>query len=82
MTEPRPSYAPESATPGRPRGRAWSVAGIICGVLAVVLIPILFGPLGVVFGIVGFVKGDRGPGLATVIGLVVGVALLSAMNQT
>ena len=86
MTEPRPSYAPESATPGRPRGRAWSVAGIISGVRAVVLIPILFGPLGVVFGIVGFVKGDGAPGIAAmivgVIGLVVGVVLLSVMNQT
>ncbi len=90
MTEPRPSYAPESATPGRPRGRAWSVAGIISGVQAVVLIPILFGPLGMVFGIVGFVKGDGGPGIAAtivgviglVIGLVVGVVMLSVMNRT
>jgi hypothetical protein len=49
----------------------------------------LFGPLGVVFGLVGFVKGDRGPGIAAmfvgvlglVTGLVVGVVLLSVMNQ-
>jgi hypothetical protein len=40
----------------------------------------------VVFGIVGFVKGDGGPGIAAmivgVIGLVVGVVLLSVMNRT
>ena len=42
-----------------------------------------------VFGIVGFVKGDRGPGIAAIIvgvlgfvtGLIVGAVLLSVMNQ-
>jgi hypothetical protein len=46
--------------------------------------------LGVVFGIVGFAKGDRWPGLAAiivsvlglVIGLFVGLVLLSVVNQT
>ena len=90
MSEPRPSFAPENATPGRPRGRGWSIAGIISGVLAVFIVPILLGPLGVVFGIVGLVRGDRGLGIAAiivsilgfVIGLLVGVVLLSLMNQT
>jgi len=90
VNEPRPSYAPGNATPGRPRGRAWSVAGIISGILAIFLIPVLFGPLGVVFGIVGFVKGDRGLGIAAiivgvlgfVIGLIVGALLLSFLKQT
>ncbi len=90
MTEPQPSYAPENATPGRPRGRGWSIAGIISGVLAIVVVPILLGPLGVVFGIVGLAKGDRRLGITAiivsvlgfVIGLVVGVILLSVINQT
>ena len=90
MSEPRPSFAPENATPGRPSGRGWSIAGIISGVLAVLIVPILLGPLGVVFGIVGLVRGDRGLGIAAiivsilgfVIGLLVGVVLLSLMNQT
>ena len=89
MSEPRPSYAPENATPGRPRGRGWSIAGIISGVLAIFLLPIVLGPSGVVFGIVGLVRGDRGLGitavvvgvLGLVIGLVVGVLLLSLTNQ-
>ena len=89
MSEPRPSYAPENATPGRPRGRGWSIAGIISGVLAIVIVPVLLGPLGLVFGIVGFARGDRGLGitaiivsfLGLVIGLVVGLVLLSLMNQ-
>ena len=90
MSEPRPSYAPENAAPGRPRGRGWSIAGIVSGVLAIFLVPVLLGPLGVVFGIVGFARGDRGLGIAAiivsilgfVIGLAVGVLLLSLMNQT
>lgn len=88
MTEP--SYAPENATPGRRPGRGWSIAGIICGVAAVVLVPILLGPLGVILGIVGLVKGDRTLGIVAVVvsilGLVLGLVLsafvVSLMNQT
>ena len=90
MTEPRPSFAPENATPGRPRGRGWSIAGLVSEVLAVFLIPVLLGPLGVVFGIVGFARGDRGLGIAAivvsviglVVGLILGALLLSLVNQT
>jgi len=57
----------------------WAIAGIISGVVAVFLIPILFGPLGVVLGIVGLARGSRGPGIAAIIvgilGLVLGVVL-------
>ena len=89
MTEPQPSYAPENAMPGHPKGRGWSIADIVSGVLAVFLVPILLGPLGVVFGIVGMVRGDRSLGIAAVIvgvmglviGLVVGALLLSLTNQ-
>ena len=35
MTEPRPSYAPENATPGRPRGLG--IAAIIVSVLGFVI---------------------------------------------
>lgn len=44
-----------------------------------VLLPILFGPLGTVLGVVGFVKGSRVAGIAAIVagvlGLVVGLAL-------
>ena len=88
MTEPRPSHVPEIATPARRPGRDWSIAGIICGVIAVVLIPLPLGPLGAILGIVGFVKGDRTLGVAAI---VVGVLMLgfafsafvnSLMDQT
>jgi hypothetical protein len=66
------------------------MAGIICGVLAIVLIPILLGPLGVILGIVGLVKGDRTVGIAAIVvsilglvlGLVLSVFVISLTNQT
>jgi hypothetical protein len=87
LTEP--SYAPENAMPDRRPGRRWSIAGIICGVLAIVLIPIVLGPLGVILGIVGLVKGDRALGVVAIIvgivGLVLGLVLsafvISLTNQ-
>lgn len=77
MTEPRPG------------GRNWAIAGIISGLVAVVLLPVIFGPLGVAFGFVALVKGSRGLGvvaiLAGILGLVLGVVLsavlLSIVNQ-
>ncbi|MGH3089909.1 MAG: hypothetical protein ACRDSJ_21725 [Rubrobacteraceae bacterium] len=69
----------------RPGGRGWGIVGIISGIVAILIIPILFGPLGIVFGIVSLVKGSRGLGIAAIvvgvlgmiIGLVVGAILLS-----
>lgn len=46
---------PEQTT-ATPRARWWAIAGIVCGVLALV-IPIVFGPAGIVLGIVARVKG-------------------------
>lgn len=89
MSEPQPSFAPEKPPSGGKRGRNWAVAGIVSGAVAVVLLPVIFGPLGVAFGIVALVKGSRGLGAAAIIagilGLVFGVVLsavlLSIANQ-
>lgn len=64
------------------------MAGIVCGLISFVFVPILFGPLGTVLGVVGAAKGDRALGVAAAVlgfvGLVVGVVfsflLLSATN--
>ncbi len=70
---------PASPSGSSGRGRGWAIAGILSGLLAVVLVPILFGPLGVLFGIVGYVKCSRRAGIAAVVvgvlGFVVGIAL-------
>ncbi|HEX2739469.1 MAG TPA: hypothetical protein VHM69_03400 [Rubrobacter sp.] len=81
---------PENATPGRRPGRRWSIAGIICGFVAVVLLPIVLGPLGVILGIVGLVKGDRALGVVAIVVGIVGLVLgfvfsafvISLTNQT
>lgn len=88
MTEPRKSFAPEDPPPGGRRGRNWAVAGVISGVVAVLLLPVVFGPLGVALGIVAVVKGSRGLGAAAifagvlglVLGVVLGAVLLSVAN--
>lgn len=89
MTEPRPSYAPERVPQRRKSGRGWAIAGIISGLSAIVLLPIILGPAGVVLGIVGFVKGSRGLGvtaivagiLGFVLGFVLSAILISLTNQ-
>lgn len=40
----KPSSAADASA-----GRRWAIAGIVCGVLTLVL-PIVFGPLGIIFG--------------------------------
>jgi len=47
--------APEQTT-ATPGARWWAITGIVCGVLALV-VPIVFGPAGIVLGIVARVKG-------------------------
>lgn len=44
-------------------GRNWAVVGA----LALVLIPVLLGPMGMVFGLVGYLKGARKLGLTAIV---------------
>jgi hypothetical protein len=79
MTEPpQPSYSPEDH-PVRGRGRNLAIAGIVSGAISFLVIPILFGPLGILLGILGLARGERRLGtiaiVASVLGLVVGFIL-------
>ena len=79
MTEPpQPSYSPEDR-PARGRGRNLAIAGIVCGAVSFVVLPILLGPLGIVLGILGLTRGERRLGtiavVVSVLGLVVGFIL-------
>ncbi len=73
---------------GRLPGHNWAVAGIVVGALAFVLIPVLLGPLGMVFGLVGYVKGARRLGaiaivvsiFSLILGTILSVILVSMMN--
>ena len=75
---PQPSHSPEGH-PARGRGRNLAIAGIISGAVSFLVIPILFGPLGVLLGILGLARAERRLGtiaiVVSVLGLVVGFIL-------
>jgi len=48
-------------------GRKFSILGIVFACLAWVVLPIAFGPLAVIFGIVGALKGDIKFGIIAII---------------
>lgn len=78
----------KEATEVRPPGRNWAVAGVVVGVLAFVLLPPIFGTLGIVFGLIGFAKGAQRLGkiaigvsvFSLVLGSILYVLLRSLMN--
>jgi hypothetical protein len=84
----RSASEPDREVSGRPPGHNWAVAGIVVGALAFVLIPMLLGPMGMVFGLVGYVKGARRLGLIAIVvsiftlilGTILSVILVSMMN--
>ena len=79
MTTPQPATTSSS--------NVLSIIGIVCGVLAVLVYPILFGPVGLIFGGIAKSKGERlstvalvVAGVGMVIGVVVGALLYNANN--
>ena len=79
---------PQSSTSGSSSARVLSIIGAVFGVVALVLVPIVFGPIGAVLGFVGYAKGDKPFGLwvgigaivATIIGMVLGAIVWNASN--
>lgn len=75
-----PTQQPPASRP-RPSGgvRAMSIIGIVLGALALLFLPIVFGPIGIVLGAVAYGKGDKTVGLAALIvasvGMIAGMAL-------
>lgn len=53
-----------------------AIAALICGIVSLLVLPILFGPLAIIFGAIGMAqtkqRGERGYGMA-VAGLVIGI---------
>ncbi|MGB3632413.1 MAG: hypothetical protein WA982_00080 [Rubrobacteraceae bacterium] len=87
----KPGLAPasdESRPEDQRPGRNWAVAGIVFGVLAFILVPIFMGPLGILFGLIGFAKGARRLGkiamgisvFSLVLGSVLYILLQNLMN--
>jgi len=74
---PQPSYSPEIVRPA-----VWqklAVAGIVSGAISFLVSLLLFGPLGVLLGILGLARGEWRLGtiaiVVSVLGLVVGFIL-------
>jgi hypothetical protein len=61
MTAPQDPYAYPGA-PGGPPARAgaqvFSIIAIVCGVIAILFLPILFGPIGIILAIVANRRGE------------------------
>lgn len=68
MTTPAPAPAPARAT-----GNTLSIIGIVCGVVAIIILPIVFGPAGLVLGFIARSKGER---LSTVAIIVAAVGMV------
>lgn len=60
-------------------GKTWSIIGMVFAVVALVLFPIVFGPIGAACGLIGHAKGDRPRGgyvcLAAIVATVIGFLL-------
>jgi hypothetical protein len=75
-----------AAASGDPnRGRGFSIAGGVLGLIAILILPILVGPAGIALGYVGHRKGDRHgrtamivAGVGTVVGMIVGVVVFAS----
>ena len=79
------SVPEEESSSNRPPGRNWAVAGVVVGALAFVVLPFLLGPLGILFGLIGFAKGARKLGKiavgVSVFSLVLGSALFVLLQS-
>ena len=75
--------------PGRPASQSnvLSIIGIVCGVVAVLIAPIIFGPAGLILGGIAKSRGERlstialiVAGVGMVLGFVLGALVYSANN--
>ena len=41
-------------------GSGWGIASLVCGILGLLFLPILFGPLAIIFGALGLNKPLKG----------------------
>ena len=68
----------QTAPTAQSRGNTLSIIGIVCGVVAVIFLPILFGPAGIILGVIGRTRHERLSTIAivvAVVGMIVGFIL-------
>ena len=50
-------------------GRGFAVAGLVCGIISLFVLPVVLGPLGVIFGSVAWSKGSKFGVAATIVSI-------------
>lgn len=74
-TQPLPKISDEKQS--RP-GQGFAIAGLVLGIVAFLILPVICGPLGIIFGAISWSKGNRTGMAATIVsicGLVIGMIL-------
>jgi hypothetical protein len=75
-------------TSRRSDGRILTIISFVMGVIALLFVPIIVGPVGAVLGFVGNARGDKPMGMwagiwciaATIIGLVLAAVVINSKN--
>ncbi|GAA0935354.1 hypothetical protein [Nonomuraea longicatena] len=91
---PPPSYqAPPYQQPyGQPKPSSgtqlFSIFGFVCAGLALLILPIVFGPIGIVLGIVGHTRGEQlgkwaavTAGVLMVVGMLLGYLVFAGLSR-
>ncbi|MEV4126047.1 hypothetical protein [Nocardia sp. NPDC049707] len=79
-----PTYTPRPYTPPGPRSGAQtlSIIGFVCAGISLLFCPYLFGPVGIILGIIGHRKGEslgKWAAIVSAISLIVGLILVYAV---
>lgn len=82
---PQQGYQPyDQGQPAKPTTQTFSIIGFVCAALALVICPIIFGPAGIILGLIGHSKGEPlgrwaaiAAGVAMLLGFVIGFAVLN-----
>ena len=72
---------------GSPAGLGWIIGGAVCAFLSLVLVPILFGPVGIFLGYMALRAGNRTAGLSVmaasgtcmIVGFIIGAIFASTL---
>jgi hypothetical protein len=51
----------------KPAGRKYSILGIVFAGLSLIVLPIVFGPVGIIFGVMGTLKNDTKLGITAIV---------------
>ena len=75
---------PQSTPPSK-QAQGLAIAGLVCGIIAFLIVPPLFGILGIVFGGVSWSKGNKLGRIATIVsiaGLIIGMIIGAAIGAS